>query len=76
MGRVLRIGVTCGSCKAKAVARAGGRVVARTSKRVSGSAKLALRPRGLRGARRLSVRVTVKPDGAAATKVTRRVKVR
>jgi hypothetical protein len=76
MGRVLRIGVTCGSCKAKAVARAGGRVVARTSKRISGSAKLALRPRGLRGARRLSVRVTVKPDGAAATKVTRRVKVR
>jgi hypothetical protein len=76
MGRVLRIGVTCGACKATAVARAGGRVVAKTSKRISGSAKLKLRPKRLRGARRLSVKVTVKPDGGTATTLTRSVKLR
>jgi hypothetical protein len=76
MGSTLRIGVTCGACKATAVARAGRRVVARTSKRISGSATLKLRPKRLRGARRLSVKVTVKPDGGAAKTLTRRVKVR
>jgi hypothetical protein len=76
MGRVLRIDVTCASCTARAVARAGGRVVARTSKRISGSAKLKLRPKRLRGARRLSVKVTVKPDGGTATTVSRSVKLK
>jgi hypothetical protein len=72
-GAVLRISVTCGSCRASAVARAGRRVVARASKRISGSGQLKLRPK--RG-RRLSVKVTVKPDGGAATTLTRRVRVR
>ena len=76
MGRVLRIGVTCGSCKATATARAGGRLVGKTSKRISGSARLKLRPTRLRGARRLSVKVTVKPDGGTATTVARSVKLR
>jgi hypothetical protein len=76
MGRVLRVSVTCGSCMAKVVARADGRVVARASKRISGNARLKLRPKRLRGARRLSVKVTVKPDGGSATSLTRRVKLR
>jgi hypothetical protein len=75
-GAALRISVSCaGACKATAVARAGRRVVARSSKRVSGSGKLKLRPKRLRGARRLSVKVTVRPDGAAATTLTRSVKL-
>lgn len=73
----LRIQVSCtGPCKATAVARARRRVVGRTSKRISGSAELKLRPRRVRGARRLSVKVTVTPDGATATTLTRRVKLK
>lgn len=73
MRSVLKIEIACGACRASAVARAGRRVVARTSKRISGSGRLKLRPK--RG-RRLSVKVTVKPDGGAATTLTRTVKVR
>jgi WD40-like Beta Propeller Repeat len=73
----LRIAVTCsGACKASAVARAGRRVVARTSKRISGSSRLTLRPKRVGGARRLAVSVTVRPDGGAATTVSRRVRLR
>lgn len=74
-GAALRIRVDCASCQASAVARAGRRVVARASKRVSGSARLNLRPKRARGGR-LSVKVTVTPDGGAATTVTRSVKLR
>jgi hypothetical protein len=77
IGRRLKIAVTCpGPCRASATARARGRVVARSSKRLTGSGKLSLRPKRLRGARRLAVRVTVKPDGGAAVTVTRNVKLR
>jgi hypothetical protein len=73
----LRIAVMCpGACRATATARARGRIVARTSKRLTGSGKLTLRPKRLRGARRLAVRVTVKPDGGAAVTVARNVKLR
>jgi hypothetical protein len=61
---------------AKVVARADGRVVARASNRISGNARLKLRPKRLRGARRLSVKVTVKPDGGSATTLIRSVKLR
>jgi hypothetical protein len=71
MGAVLRISVACGSCRASAVARVGRRVVARASARISGGGTLKLRPK--RG-RRLSVKVTVRPDGGAAMTVTRRVR--
>jgi hypothetical protein len=71
MRSVLRIDIACASCRASAVARAGRRVVARASKRISGSGRLKLRPK--RG-RRLSVKVVVRPDGGAATTVTRRVR--
>jgi hypothetical protein len=47
--------------------------VAKASKRISGSGRLKLRPK--RG-RRLSVKVTVKPDGGAAATLARTVKVR
>jgi hypothetical protein len=76
-GGRLRIAVTCaGACRATATARAGGRLVARSSKRLAGGGKLSLRPRRLRGARRLAVRVTVKPDDGATVTVTRNVKLR
>ena len=44
-----------------------------SGKRIAGSGRLKLRPK--RGGR-LSVKVTVKPDGGAATTLTRKVKVR
>jgi hypothetical protein len=76
-GARLNITVTCaGSCRATATARVARRVVAKASKRVSGGGKLSLRPRRLRGARRLAVKVTVTPDGGAATTIARNVKVK
>jgi hypothetical protein len=76
-GARLRIAVTCpGACRASATARAGRRVVARAARRVSGGATLSLKPRRLRGARRLAVKVVVKPDGGAAVTATRNVKLR
>jgi hypothetical protein len=75
-GARLRITVSCpGACRARAVARVGRRVVARSAKRLSGGGTVVLRPRRLRGARRLSVTVRVKPDGGSAAVVTRRVKL-
>jgi hypothetical protein len=68
----VRIDVACGSCRASAVARVGRRVVARASKRISGSGRLTLRPK--RG-RRMTVKVTVRPDVGAAMTLTRRVKL-
>jgi hypothetical protein len=50
--------------------------VARTSTRINGSAKLKLRPKRLRGARRLAVKITVTPDGGTARTLTRSVKLR
>jgi hypothetical protein len=76
-GRLLKLAVTCPEpCRASATARARGRVVARANRRLTGSGKLTLRPKRLRGARRLAVRVMVKPDGGAAVAVTRSVKLR
>ena len=76
-GKRLRIAVSCpGPCRAKATARARGRVVAKAAKRLTGTGALSLKPRRLRGARRLTVTVNVKPDGGAATTMRRTVKVR
>lgn len=76
-GGRLKISVTCaGACRATATARASGRVVAKATRRLTGGGMLSLRPKRLRGARRLAVKVTVKPDGGAATSVTRKVQVR
>jgi hypothetical protein len=74
--RGLKVRVRCASaCRATATARQRGRVVARASRRLAGSGPLTLRPaRARRG--RLSVRVSVQPDGAAAATFTRRVVVR
>jgi hypothetical protein len=73
----LRIAVTCpGACRASATARARARVVAKASKTLTGSGSLSLRPKRLHGARRLAVRVSVRPDGAAPVVVTRNVKLR
>jgi hypothetical protein len=68
--------VFLGFCPASATASTGRRVVARAARRVSGGATLSLKPRRLRGARRLAVKVVVKPDGGAAVTATRNVKLR
>jgi hypothetical protein len=67
----LRISVTCpGRCRATATARQGARRVGHDARR--GSGRLALRLRGVRRGRRISVRVVVRPG----TTVERTVRLR
>jgi WD40 repeat protein len=66
----LRVSVSCaGRCRASAVVRQGARRVGHASRR--GPGRLAIRLRGVRGHKRLSVRVTV-----AGTTVKRTVRLR
>jgi hypothetical protein len=68
----LRVRVSCpGACRVSAVARQGGRRVGRVARR--GSGRLALR---LRGVRRTSVRVVVRPAPARVVTVRRSVGLR
>jgi WD40-like Beta Propeller Repeat len=74
--RGLKVRVSCpASCRATATASQRGRVVARASRRLAGTGRLALRSARVRRGR-LAVRVSVRQDGQAATTVTRRVLVR
>lgn len=65
LGRGLRVRVTCPSaCRVSAAARAGGRTVAVSARRlVDGRGTLVLRPPRVRGASSLSIRVRVRPGG-------------
>ena len=74
--RGLRVQLSCpAACRATGTATQRGRVLARTSRRLSGTARLTLRPSRVRRGR-LSVRVRIQPEGGAAVTSTRRVLVR
>ncbi|HET8755943.1 MAG TPA: hypothetical protein VFM58_08035 [Solirubrobacteraceae bacterium] len=73
-GSILRVRIRCaGACRVAAVARQGGRRVGRASTRVSGSGRLAVRLRGVRRGRRISVRVVVRPARGRAVSFKRSV---
>jgi hypothetical protein len=74
--RGLTVRVRCPSaCRATATASQRGRLLARTSRHLTGKGRLTLRPAGVRRGR-LSLRIRVRSDGAAAATFTRRVAVR
>jgi WD40 repeat protein len=74
--RGLTVRVSCPSaCLATAAVSRHGSVMARRSRRLAGNGRLTLRPAHVRRGR-LSVRVSVRPDGGAPASVTRKVLVR
>jgi WD40-like Beta Propeller Repeat len=74
--RGLRVRLSCPStCRATGTATQRGRVLARTSRRLAGTARLTLRPTRVRRGR-LSVHVRIRPDSGAVVPFTRRVLVR
>jgi WD40-like Beta Propeller Repeat len=74
--RGLKVRVSCPSaCRATATARQRGRLLARAARRLAGKGRLMLRPAHVRHGR-LSVRVSVRPDGGVPVTLTRRVVVR
>jgi hypothetical protein len=74
--RGLNVRLSCPStCRATGTATQRGRVLARTSRHLAGTARLTLRPSRVRRGR-LSVHVRIRPDGGAAVTLIRRVLVR
>ena len=77
--RGLAVRVDCAAaCRVSAVAEARGRRVAKAKASGTGTVRATLRPRrrALGHARKLSLAVTVRPDGSPATTVRRSVRLR